>query len=102
MPKELDAVYIINKWNIILQNHSVHIVFYVTFNLVSELDNAFARKGMAPASTTVSARSILCLLISNKAEALICFKHNSGSCKAKTKSGTAPINNMIDIQVNKM
>lgn len=53
---------------------------------------------MAPASTIISANSVLCLLISNKADALICFRHNSGSCKAKTKSGTAPINNIIDVQ----
>ena len=70
-------------------------MLHVTFNLVSGLDNAFARKGMAPASTTISASSVLCLLMSNNADALICFKHNSGSCKAKTNNGTAPTNNII-------
>lgn len=69
---------------------SSDMIVHFTFNLLSGLDNAFTRKGIAPASTTVSARSLLCLLISNKADALICLRYNSGSCKHKTKSGTAP------------
>lgn len=67
------------------------IEFQPTLSLTCGLEIALTRNGTAPASTTVWANSILCLLISQRAEALICLRHNSDSSRHWTSRGTAPV-----------
>lgn len=72
------------------QLESIDLRRELTFSWASGLSINCARWAMAPASTTVWASSGECLAMSDRADAATRFRAISGSCKQRTRSGTAP------------
>ncbi len=78
-----------NIWKA-LTNLPINYLKKYFFNCVSWWVINWFKNGAPPASITTWARSAECLLISDKANALILLRLGSGYCNAKTKAGVHP------------